>query len=497
MLPISIKHPDGVIYHFCSASNFGSCNGHRLIFSKLNTSAASAFINKFKNSELLRIRRLLTKDQLKHLPLRKSIGNALSGAKLQVYEDRQVTKADVGELAKVRQEIKFILSQVLNEEKLETQRIEQQHQKRNVIEKVLIYKQEFDKGLSDAAVSLLTWVKEVADVVSPTENLKRVLDAAWETYNSNSKNWQQTFADQLKAANYKELIEALGFDPSKLSKDQVVELFETAKLIWDDKDTQEILLDFIKQYAAAQHSTEWANMAGSAAFDVILTALLAIFTGGVGVAASLGSKARLLGPLKRLGEKFIGLAKLLKKFKKPAVKRKKTKVDGGKKGKQTANNSKNGNKSNSEDKKIKSKKKEISDIEVEGIKAQRIREGDNDKVAVIGRSMGNDTEKGVRNYSNGLRKEGYDVEVFDGDEISPEASAEFESLASAAKTDHELGLRDSKYLTDAELKDTKLFKENEAWAQKLKDDGYTVVDIGNPNNKGESAFYELEKGVLF
>jgi hypothetical protein len=42
-----------------------------------------------------------------------------------------------------------------------------------------------------------------------------------------------------------------------------------------------------------------------------------------------------------------------------------------------------------------------------------------------------------------------------------------------------------------------MFRENQAWAQKLADEGYTVVDIGNPTHQGLSPFYEMEKGILF
>jgi len=56
---------------------------------------------------------------------------------------------------------------------------------------------------------------------------------------------------------------------------------------------------------------------------VILTALLAFFTGGAGAVAASGAKiGKLAGPLKKLGEKFVELGKLLKKVRKPVVKRK-------------------------------------------------------------------------------------------------------------------------------------------------------------------------------
>jgi hypothetical protein len=62
-----------------------------------------------------------------------------------------------------------------------------------------------------------------------------------------------------------------------------------------------------------------------------------------------------------------------------------------------------------------------------------------------------------------------------------------------------------------------MYKMNKKWAQKLKDDGYTVIDLGDPLNttygsssdvarsildselegKGMSAFYSIEKNILF
>ena len=42
-----------------------------------------------------------------------------------------------------------------------------------------------------------------------------------------------------------------------------------------------------------------------------------------------------------------------------------------------------------------------------------------------------------------------------------------------------------------------MFRENQVWAEKLVSEGYTVVDIGNPTQRGLSVFYEMEKGILF
>jgi len=328
MLPVTIQHPDGVVYHFYNADDSCSRKGSRLIFSKIDESKASRFLSLFRFEDLSKIYKLLPKKDLERAFPKKHIIKALTAGTLLAYEERANNDVSETEMALLRLEIKMILNQILSVEIAEAANIEKSLEDKNAVQKILLYKQEYDKGFIDAGVEFLTWIKDIYEVVSPTENLKRAIDAGWETYKSGSPEWKQTFADKLKASNYKEVVDALGFDPGKLSTDQMVEVFESAKLIYDDEKTQEIILKFIRDYAGAQHSLEWANFIGSAAFDIVLTALLAFATGGVGAAASVGSKAgRLMKPLAKLGEKFSELAtKLSKKFK--PKKRKKTKVGG-------------------------------------------------------------------------------------------------------------------------------------------------------------------------
>ena len=53
-------------------------------------------------------------------------------------------------------------------------------------------------------------------------------------------------------------------------------------------------------------------------------------------------------------------------------------------------------------------------------------------------------------------------------------------------------------LPASEVDKTDMYKSNKAWAEKLKNEGYTVVDLGDPNELYEfSAFYAIEKKVLF
>ena len=54
-----------------------------------------------------------------------------------------------------------------------------------------------------------------------------------------------------------------------------------------------------------------------------------------------------------------------------------------------------------------------------------------------------------------------------------------------------------KRLSDKAVKQTKLFKENKQWIEKMKNQGRTVIDIGSQSGRGKSTFYEMEKGIIY
>lgn len=125
-------------------------------------------------------------------------------------------------------------------------------------------------------------------------------------------------------------------------------------------------------------------------------------------------------------------------------------------------------------------KPDLANIEVNGIKAQRILPGAPDKVAVIGRDMDN-----VRPYADALKNQGYDVQTFDGSAISDSARNEWTKLTEGGRR-----------LSPEEVTQTKMYQENQAWAQQLAESKSTVVDLGNPSGK-PSPFYSMEKNTLF
>ncbi len=66
----------------------------------------------------------------------------------------------------------------------------------------------------------------------------------------------------------------------------------------------DLFTQFAKDYADAQSSYEWAEFAGGGIFEIVLTALLLAFTGGLGNVAQAASKIRHATKLTKLGTLF-------------------------------------------------------------------------------------------------------------------------------------------------------------------------------------------------
>ena len=118
----------------------------------------------------------------------------------------------------------------------------------------------------------------------------------------------------------------------------------------------------------------------------------------------------------------------------------------------------------------------------------RILTGDPNNVAIIGRSM-----DAVNGYAAALRSQGIEPYLFSnsldaGLTIPTIARQEFSALSDIY----------GGTIPDSVLPSTKMFQTNEAWAQLLKQQNYTVIDLGNPFvNPTPSLFYNAEQKVLF
>ncbi|MGB3608917.1 MAG: hypothetical protein WA987_00975, partial [Cellvibrio sp.] len=175
--------------------------------------------------------------------------------------------------------------------------------------------------VKDAAVK----TAEIAQYLNPLERVNNALHAAYQTYRDgamNSAQWKESFVSNLQDEEIKDIARILGIDPSHLSpeglqnlKNLFAEAYEITAFIADDPESLDMLTQFGKDYAGAQSSIEWAEFAGGGVFEIVLTALLLMFTGGVGNVVQGASKIRHAGKLKSLGSIFRNLGRLLKRNK--------------------------------------------------------------------------------------------------------------------------------------------------------------------------------------
>ena len=118
-----------------------------------------------------------------------------------------------------------------------------------------------------------------------------------------------------------------------------------------------------------------------------------------------------------------------------------------------------------------------------GLRAARILPGTNGKIAVIGRD-----QKYVDAYANALRSQGYEVETFTN---APGIDEAVEGFRRVVKTQQDIYGTNYR-LTAKELQSTSLYKIDEAWILWVRDQGFTIIDMGDPMKRGLSDFLNME-----
>lgn len=222
----------------------------------------------------------------------------------------------------LRVRIKQALTEIIAGERAEAAMYQRQMDKESTVSKGLIYTGAFMEGVSSSVWGLLLWAKEVSDLINPVvfaHNNANAIRAAWE-----SDNFAAAYVDNIVKAEKRELVEALGFDPTKITEQQIDEAIAMTSLVLDDPSLRDMLYQFVKDYAEAQHAVEITSVAGSGAFELILTVILAAATGGVGVVAAVGSKTALIRKFRKVGDMLSEFAKATRSLKIKGRKRKTT-----------------------------------------------------------------------------------------------------------------------------------------------------------------------------
>ncbi len=220
----------------------------------------------------------------------------------------------------LRVKIRNALMAIVAGERSEAAMYQKQMDKETTVMKGVIYTGAFMQGVGSSAWGMVVWLKEVSDVVNPFVKMQhhaRALQAAWE-----SEDFTKTYSETYVKGEKRELVEALGFDPTQITEQQIDEAMAMANLVIEDPSLRDMLYQFVKDYAEAQHAIEITNVAGTAAFELILTIIMAAITGGVGAVAAIGSKAHLIKKFQKVGDLLGDFAKATRKLKLEGKKRK-------------------------------------------------------------------------------------------------------------------------------------------------------------------------------
>ncbi|MEC8103860.1 MAG: hypothetical protein VX133_08990 [Pseudomonadota bacterium] len=214
----------------------------------------------------------------------------------------------------LRVQIRNALRSIVEDEKREAAMHQRQMDKESTLMKGLIYTGAFMTGIGSSAWGLAVQAKEISDVINPFVKMQHhatALRTAWE-----SDDFADTYTETYLSGEKRELVEAIGFDPSQITQQQIDEAIAMADLVLNDDSLRDILYGFVKDYAEAQHAIEITRVAGSGAFELILTIIVAAVTGGAGVVAAVGSKMHLVRKFKGVGEHLVEFAKASRSIKK-------------------------------------------------------------------------------------------------------------------------------------------------------------------------------------
>ncbi len=271
------------------------------------------------NGELLppNIPYLLTADQ--GSPIRGGLddrGSFIQQLQANHYEAQLFAEVDVDTaVVSARKEMQAALDEILAAERAEAEKLRKEQEGRNVVVNYFHVRFAFGKGFFLGAWGLVKSLKEMSDLVNPFNSAWNMLASVWKAKATPQEGWYANFLNNYSAAQHEELVEALGFDPASITREKIAEAYETACFIYDDGPSKAILASFAVDYAKAQNIEEVAEFGGGAVFELVLAALLVIFTGGAGLAARGASSIRHAAALKRLGSALQRLSRALKNAK--------------------------------------------------------------------------------------------------------------------------------------------------------------------------------------
>lgn len=205
----------------------------------------------------------------------------------------------------LKAQIQTEIDKIIADERREAEMHDRQLSKESVGNVALIYLGGFAYHAYRSGKELTLWLKEVSDLVNPVVRMEhrfKAMQAA--KHEDNIADALNTYTNTYLEGEKRELVEALGFDPSAITLAQLEDAMAMTSLIWDDPNLRMQLTIFIKNYVSAQHSIEFTEALGAEALGIILSMILIALTAGAALPAVAINAIR----------KFKGLGELLAEY---------------------------------------------------------------------------------------------------------------------------------------------------------------------------------------
>lgn len=204
------------------------------------------------------------------------------------------------------------LDEILAAERAEAKQLSKEQEGRSELSNHFHSAYAFGKGFFLGAFGMLKSVKEMNDLASSHNLAWNLLASAWKAKAGPGETWTASYLSNFVQEQHEDLVEALGYDPASFTREQLAEAYEIACFIYEDAPSQLMLERFAVDYAKAQNVEEVAEFGGGGVFELVLIALLAVFTGGVAAVARGATALRHAASLKRLGAALQRLSQALK-----------------------------------------------------------------------------------------------------------------------------------------------------------------------------------------
>ena len=221
---------------------------------------------------------------------------------------------DEGAIEETRTAIQRVLAGIIAREKEKAAKIEAELQEKGLLGKSLAYAKAYEQGGAKALWGMLKSLNEFSELISPLVHLENAAGAAWGAwkYSDDAAQWER-FKQGFEDAEFKELVDVLGFDPRSITKEKLAQAMAMANFIMDDGPTHELLVTFAEDFVKAQHSLELTETGGGLAMNVAVDILITALTLGAGAALVAASRlqrfSKLIGPLIKPLKKMAELLK--------------------------------------------------------------------------------------------------------------------------------------------------------------------------------------------